>query len=161
MAIWVVDTSPLIFLGTLDRLNLLQRTDRIVYTPQAVFNEVLEKQDIAAQRIVTATNNWLKVQSVADTTAVGLIEADLHWGEAEAIVLVRELKAERLVIDDQDARRFADRCEIKTIGTLGILLAAKLRGEIPSLRIEIDRLLTAGFRINPNLKAAVLKRAGE
>ncbi len=78
---------------------MLQRADRIVYAPQAVFNEVLEKRDIAAQRIVTVTNNWLKVQNVADTTAVELI--------------------------------------------------------------EIDHLLTAGFRINPNLKSAVLKLVGE
>lgn len=161
MAIWIVDTSPLIFLGTLERLDLLQQADRKVYIPQAVFNEVFEKQDIAAQRVVMAVQTWLKVQNVTDVTAVELIEADLHQGEAEAIVLARELKAERLVMDDQDARRFATRCGIKTIGTLGILLAAKLRGELSSLCIEIDRLLTAGFRINPTLRAAVLKRAGE
>jgi hypothetical protein len=50
------------------------------------------------------------VRNVTDETAVTLVQASLHKGEAEAIFLATELHAERLVMDDQDARRFADRC---------------------------------------------------
>jgi predicted nucleic acid-binding protein len=66
MAIWVADTSPLIFLGTLERLDLLRQADRTVYIPQAVFKEVLNKQDVAAQRVAIAAQTWLKVQNVND-----------------------------------------------------------------------------------------------
>jgi predicted nucleic acid-binding protein len=103
----------------------------------------------------------MQVRQVSDHTAVTLVQAALHTGEAEAIVLATELHAERLVLDDQDARRFADRCGLKTIGTLGILLAAKQRGAITSLREEINALAAVGFRANPQLVAAVLQRAGE
>jgi predicted nucleic acid-binding protein len=94
-------------------------------------------------------------------TAVTLVQAALHKGEAEAIVLAAELHAARLVLDDQDARRFADRCGLKLIGTLGILLAAKQRGAIASLREAINALVALGFRINPQLVTAVLQNAGE
>ena len=81
--------------------------------------------------------------------------------EAEAIVLSMELQAERLLIDDQDARRFAIRSGLTVVGTLGILLVAKQRGVIASLRTEINALASLGFRANPRLVTAVLQSAGE
>jgi predicted nucleic acid-binding protein len=44
---------------------------------------------------------------------------------------------------------------------LGILLAAKQRGAIASLRAEINALSSLGFRANPQLVTAVLQSAGE
>lgn len=101
------------------------------------------------------------MRNVTDETAVTLVQASLHKGEAEAIFLATELHAERLVMDDQDARRFANRCGLTVIGTLGILLAAKQRGAIASLRAEINALASLGFRANPRLVTAVLQSAGE
>jgi uncharacterized protein len=57
--------------------------------------------------------------------------------------------------------RLAKRLGVAPVGTLGLLLAAKLRGEIESLRAEIDRLRDAGFRISLALSEAVLREAGE
>jgi predicted nucleic acid-binding protein len=42
---WVVDTSPLIFLAKLGRLDLLRRAADTVCTPQAVLNEIQAKPD--------------------------------------------------------------------------------------------------------------------
>jgi predicted nucleic acid-binding protein len=66
-----------------------------------------------------------------------------------------------VVIDDLDGRRFAYRLGLAPIGTLGLLLAARLRGDLPSLHQEIERLEAAGFRISGALRRAVLERAGE
>src|SRR6266545_3737412 len=161
MSIWVVNTSPLVFLGNLGRLELLRQEGREVYIPRAVAEEIAEKPDAAAQAVQAACATWMQVRNVTDQTAVTLVQAALHKGEAEAIVLATELHVERLVLDDQDARRFAARCGLKIIGTLGILLAAKQRGAIVSLREEIDALLALGFRVNPQLVTAVLQSAGE
>src|SRR2546422_7165009 len=149
MSIWVVNTSPLVFLGNLDRLELLRQERREICIPRAVAEEIAEKPDAAAQAVQAACTTWIQVRDVADRTAVNLVQATLHRGEAEAIVLAAELQAERLVIDDQDARRFADRCGLKTVGTLGILLAAKQYGVIASLRAEMDRLLAPCVRVTP------------
>ena len=161
MSIWVVNTSPLVFLGNLGRLELLRHEGREVYIPRAVAEEIAEKPDAAAQAVQAACATWMQVRNVTDQTAVTLVQASLHKGEAEAIVLATELHAERLVMDDQDARRFADRCGLTAIGTLGILLAAKQRGGIASLRAEINALASLGFRANPRLVTAVLQGAGE
>jgi uncharacterized protein len=161
MSVWVVNTSPLVFLGHLGRLELLRHEGREVCIPRAVAEEIAEKPDAAAHAVQRACTTWMQVRPITDHTAVTLVQATLHQGEAEAIVLATELHAERLVLDDQDARRFADRCGLKTIGTLGVLLAAKQRGAIPSLREEINALAALGFHAQPQLVAAVLQRAGE
>jgi predicted nucleic acid-binding protein len=149
------------FLGNLGELELLRHKGREVYIPQAVAEEVAEKPDATAQAVQAAYATWIQVRNVTDETAVTLVQASLHKGEAEAIVLATELHAERLVMDDQDARRFANRCGLAVIGTLGILLAAKQRGAIASLRAEINALVSLGFRANPRLVTAVLQSAGE
>jgi uncharacterized protein len=130
-----------LFLRNLGRLELLRHEGREVYVPRAVAEEIAEKADAAAQTVQTACTTCMKMRNITDETAVTLVQAALHKGEAEAILLATELHAERLVMDDQDARRFAGRCGLKTIGTLGILLAAKQRGAI--WRIVNQRLTTA------------------
>ncbi len=161
MTLWVVDTSPLLFLAKLERLDLLRQGADNVYIPQAVWAEVCAKPDVAYTQIEHATSVWLKVVAVTNTEAVELLLADLDVGEAEAIVLAKTLKANYVVLDDLDARRFARRAGLKPVGTLGILLAARLRGEIPSIQLEIDRLQAFGFRATEELIKAVLQEAGE
>ena len=116
MSVWVVNTSPLVFLGNLRRLELLRQEGQEVYIPRAVAREVAEKPDAAAQAVQAASETWMRVRDVADRTAVSFVQAALHRGEAEAIVLATELQAAWLVMDDQDARRFADRCGLRTVG---------------------------------------------
>lgn len=161
MSLWVVDTSPLVFLGHLDRLELLRHPGREVCRPQAVADEIAAKADTATQAVEAACATWMQVRQVTDHTAVTFVQAVLHTGEAEAIVLATELHAERLVLDDQEARRFAQRCGLAIIGTLGILLAAKQRGALTSLREELNALAALGFHAHPQLVAAVLQHAGE
>lgn len=93
------------------------------------------------------------------SAAVAGAETRVGDGEAEAMALA--LDAARIVLDDLDARRLADRLGLKVVGTLGLLLTAKLRGEIPSLRAEIDRLRRGGFRAAPALIEEILRSAGE
>jgi predicted nucleic acid-binding protein len=45
--------------------------------------------------------------------------------------------------------------------TVGLLLAAKLRGELAELRPVLDQLTSQGFRISAQLAAEVLKAANE
>ncbi|HEX7183193.1 MAG TPA: DUF3368 domain-containing protein, partial [Thermoanaerobaculia bacterium] len=129
MRLWVVDTSPLIFLAKLDRLDLLRKSaDRIV-APEAVFREAQERGDEASAMIEAIQASWLEVRAVSDGQVLEVLAADLDAGEAEAVALALELKAERLVMDDLDARRFARRVGLSLVGTLGLLLAVRLRGE--------------------------------
>jgi len=161
MRLWVVDASPLIFLAKLDRLDLLKKGADQIIAPPAVVREIGEYPDDASAKIDDARQSWLTVQAVEDRRIVEVLMADLDAGESEVIALAMQLKAERVVLDDLDARRFAHRVGVAPVGTLGLLLAAKLRGELPSLGAEIDRLRQAGFRASPSLSQAVLREAGE
>lgn len=161
MTVWVVDTSPLIFLAKLNRLDLLRKGADRILAPPAVLQEIHAHPDEVAAEIEEARTSWLQIQSVGDRGILEVLMADLDHGEAEAIVLAREVRAERIVMDDLDGRRFARRLGLAPVGTLGLLLAARLRGELPSLRQEIDRLEAAGFRVGEALRQAVLAEAGE
>jgi len=161
MTLWVVDASPLIFLAKLDRLDFLKRSADQVVAPSAVLREISEQRDKASMKINEAQRSWLGVREVEDRRLVDVLMADLDAGESEALALAIESGAERVVLDDLDARRLADRLGLARIGTLGLLLAAKLRGELPSLRAEIDRLQKEGFRVSPALAQALLREAAE
>jgi len=161
MTRWIVDASPLIFLAKLDRLDLLRRSATEVLLPAAVLEEVRRLPDEASARVEEAFGSWLRMGNAGDRSTVEVLDLDLGPGEAEAIVLAREMRADRIVLDDQDARRFARRLGLVPIGTLGILLAARLRGEIQEIRGEIDRLQAQGFRASQELLDAVLREAGE
>lgn len=161
MSLWVVDASPLIFLAKLERLDLLRQAAGSVCLPQAVADEIRAKPDMATQVLEQALQTWIEVRVVDNRMAVDLLLAELDLGEAEVIVLAKILNAEYVVMDDLDARRFARRVGLRPIGTLGLLLAARLRGEIPSLQAEIQRLEKFGFRVSSALKAQLLRAAGE
>ncbi|MBN1659186.1 MAG: DUF3368 domain-containing protein [Anaerolineae bacterium] len=161
LRVWVVDTGPLIFLSKLGHLDLLKGAADTIYAAQAVLDEIHAKPDEAAQAIDLACQPWLTIEQVTNHQAVEILLADLGLGEAETIVLAKEIEAERVVMDDLDARRFAHRIGLHPIGTLGLLLAARLEGKIPSLHKEIEKLADAGFHATPELVDGVLTEAGE
>ncbi|HKH43864.1 MAG TPA: DUF3368 domain-containing protein [Thermoanaerobaculia bacterium] len=98
---------------------------------------------------------------MTDTSLVRVLLADLDEGEAEVIALALELGADRVLLDDLDGRRLARRIGLTPVGTLGVLLAARQKGKIPSLRAEIEKLLERGFRAHEELVVGVLRQAGE
>ncbi len=158
---WVTNASPLIFLAKLDRLDVLQRAASRVLVPSAVVGEITARADEASVQIETALETWLHQQDPSSQERLSLLSQEIGQGEAAAIALGVEVQADRLVLDDLDARRWARRLKLRPVGTLGLLLAARLRGEIPSLEAEIHRLLEVGFRASAALVAAVLQEAGE
>lgn len=86
----------------------------------------------------------------------------LDRGEAEAIALALELKAEELLIDERLGRREANRLGVPIIGVLGILLVAKRRTLINAVQPVVDALISkAGFRVSLQLYEQVLQAAGE
>ncbi|MBS1683119.1 MAG: DUF3368 domain-containing protein [Bacteroidetes bacterium] len=158
----ISDTSPLSNLFIIGRLDILkQMYDRLI-VPEAVMAEllVLEQRGIDLTEIRTA--DWIEVKTITDAAAVNTLLADLDKGEAEAIVLAEELHAQWLLMDETKGRSIARAHGLRIIGLLGILLAAKQRGIVVSVRELIDTLISqAKFRVSEELYIKVISSAGE
>jgi predicted nucleic acid-binding protein len=155
----VSDTSPVTNLMQIDQLNLLQKLFGVVILPEAVYEELCA---IPVQKSIIDQQNWLFVQKPADEKLVAELKKELDKGEAEAIALAVELKAEALIIDELKGRNKAEQVGLKIIGLLGILLEAKKRGLISVVKPLMDELVSkAGFKLHPALYQQVLKICGE
>jgi uncharacterized protein len=93
---------------------------------------------------------------------VHVLQSGLGQGEAETIALGLELPADLVLLDERAGRAAAARVGLRITGVLGVLLRAKLQGDIPMLRPELDALRNkARFFIAPALEKQVLRGAGE
>jgi uncharacterized protein len=54
--------------------------------------------------------------------------------------LAKELGADLAIVDELAVRQELSQHRIPVIGTVGVLMAAKSRGQIGSLKFELDRL---------------------
>ncbi len=160
MSLWVSNTSPLIFLAKLGRLDILRKLAGQVLVPPMVVEEIQHQDDVAARQVLAATQDWLVVDHPSEASH-RIIKASLGAGESAAIALAVTRKADRVILDDLDARRFARRLGLNIIGTAGLLLSARLQGDIESLSEEISRLKQKGFFIADELTRKLLAEAGE
>ena len=105
---------------------------------------------------------WLQVREVQNRALVLALQRDLDRGEAEALALSVQVKAEWALLDERDGRRAAKSLGLKATGILGVLLRARREGKLSSLRKAMEKLQQeAGFRIGPDVFAELLRASGE
>jgi predicted nucleic acid-binding protein len=158
----VSNTSPIIALACVGQLELLRGVYSQIIIPDAVFDEitVAGAGEPGAREIAQAT--WVKCQSVHDTPLVTALRLELDAGEAEAIALAIERNADLILLDERIGRRAAQRLGLTTVGTLGVLIAAKDRGLLAAVRPVLDSLrIDAGFWITDDLYNSVVNAANE
>ena len=138
----ISDTSPLSSLALVGYLSILKDIYTDVIIPQAVANELanLTEEDIRIKAIVSL--NWIQVQQAANLELVTCLRNDynLDIGEAEAIALALELKADELLIDERLGRRETVRLGLSITGILGVLLIAKNRGLVSKVKPIMESL---------------------
>ena len=156
----IVDTGPLVYLAQLNRLTLLQDLYE-PYAPSGVLDEISVWTNEARHLVQTAADDWLKIITITNISLRDHLLPQIDLGEAEVIALAVELGASRVLLDDQDARRSARLYGLQPMGTLGLLLEAKLQGFLPALRPEIERLTQTNFYFSSALIQEVLQAAGE
>ena len=157
----IVNTAPLIFLSKLGRLELLRQGVETVLVPSTVLRELRSVPDSATADVELVLGKWLIEKTCTQLPLLEIVRQSIDPGEAEVITLALELGIADVVLDDLDARRFARRSGLKPIGTLGLLLAAKENGLIASLRDEINKLQSLGFRASDVLISTVLASVNE
>jgi uncharacterized protein len=158
----VSNTSPITSLAGVGQLNLLQQLYGSIIIPQAVYTEMVEAGSLVPGAIEVQTLPWIQTRQVANQELVTELLEELNLGEAQAIVLALELKAELLLLDELPGRTIASQYGLNITGVLGILLEAKRNGSIPAVKPLMDRLIEqVAFRVSSRLYAEVLQSAGE
>jgi predicted nucleic acid-binding protein len=156
----VSDTSPVLNLARIGRLELLHTLFGEVLIPAAVYSEL---QAIRPPDHVNMNRlPWIVVASAVDRRQVEELSGDLDVGEAEAIVLALERHADLLLVDERRGRRKAAASGLTVTGLLGVVAQAKRMGAISAAKPVLDDLIsTAHFWIGAALYAEVLAQLDE
>ena len=158
----VSNTSPIINLAAIEQLTLLHQLYGRLMIPPAVYQEIAVMGPYAAGAQEVRQQAWISCATVTDRALVSALSIELDPGEAEAIAAAVELRAELLLIDEQRGRMIAQRLGLRVVGLLGILIEAKHRGLIETVKPLLDALITrAGFWVKKDLYTRVLQAAGE
>lgn len=157
----VSDTSVLSGLIKLEQIDLLQLLFTEIIIPPTVKKELQELTLFGYDLSDFFDNFWIKIVHPTDTAAIEKLEATLDKGEAEAIILAIQLKADFLLVDERKGRTVAENLGLKVTGLIGILLKAKQNKLIEAIKPVLDELIEKKFRIHPQLYQKVLETAGE
>ena len=156
----VLDASPLIVLFKANLAHLLPQVFNEVLVPGAVWDEVIAggARDTAAQRLQTI--DWLKRVEVL-AIAPDILACSLGQGESEVLSVALNHAGYRAVIDDAAARHCAHTLRVPTLGTGGILVLAKRRSLIPSVKQTVKELRDAGLWLSDEVIILLIQQAGE
>lgn len=158
----VSDTSPINNLAAINQLHLLQQLYGTVIIPEAVYQELTDPDFPVAGAKEVQTFTWIQIRAVEDRTMLKALSSELDPGEAEAIVLALEMKAEQVLIDERRGRMIAARLNLHYTGILGVLVEAKSQGFISTVKPLLDDLINkAGFWVTEPLYKSVLRLVNE
>ena len=158
----ISDTSPITSLLAVNHIHLLKDMYGLVTIPQGVRQELLRVESRRTEIENLLSEGWLQVKPIIDQELFKKIFADLDQGESEAITLGLELRADLILIDETKGRRMAKSYGLQVTGLVGVLMEAKSKKLILSVKELLDELIEkAGFYVKQDLYNSVLKAAGE
>ena len=151
----VADTSPLLNLALIDRLDLLQSQFDSITLPTQVWDELTEGDAGVEPLQRLRETDFLTCVEVERSALFREIARELDRGETAALCYAIEHDAGLVLIDERDGRQVARRHDLTVTGVIGILLRGANNGAV-GLEAELDRLRAAGFWISDDLYERVL-----
>lgn len=103
----------------------------------------------------------MEIQNATDKFSQQLLEIQIDKGEASAIALAMENSGSTLILDDYKARKIAEQLGIDITGTIGVIIKAKLKGIITSIKPLLEKISLTDFRLAADIKILALKEAQE
>ena len=153
----VSDAGPLIALGRLDLIALLNALFAEVQVPEAVIRECLARPDNPdALRIRQALDHGRLVACPNPLQTL----AGLDAGESAAIVHAKVIGA-GVLLDERAGRQRALAMGLTVTGTLGVLVRARQRGLIGPVGPLIAALRASGQRLSQPVVVHALAVVGE
>ena len=158
----VADTSVVLNLCRIQHEHLLPQLFQRVLIPTPVADEFVRLTKTEPRFSGLILPNWIEIFPAPDLVTAEVVQAELDPGEAAAIALFLKQKADALLIDEMLGRKVAKKLGIRTMGIMRILLEARDRKLISSIKVLLDRLeREANFWISADLRRHVLQLAGE
>lgn len=157
----VADSSFLIGISMIRQWGLLAAIVKKLYVAPTVWKEVVVKGQGRPASAEIQQADFIERHSVRNTSGVRRLQIFLNRGEAETLVLAQEIGCPIVFLNERRARKVAQSAGLQTMGVLGVLLVAKRKGFIASIRPLLESLLQQGFRLSHVLCDSVLREAGE
>jgi uncharacterized protein len=163
----ISDTSPLIWLAEVGKITLVKDLFGEVIIPEEVYIEAVEKGlqggFADAQTIKECiSEGWIKLSkfNFKDQSLLQKISGhsfEIHSGEAQAIVLAREMKL-LLLIDESAGRAFGQAWGLKVKGTIYVIISALRKRIIDETQAKeaVLTMVAKGFRLEPTLLARLI-----
>ena len=141
----VSDSTTLIILLDLDKMDLLSNLFPKIIIPEAVYQEISFKKPFKETR-------FIEVRQAKKNELLETLTMMLDQGESEAIALAVELKL-KLIIDEKKGRKIAMNQGIEIIGLLGIIYLNAVKGflTITQAKAFLNHAIDHGYRINQKL----------
>lgn len=157
----VCNSSPIIGLSIICRLDLLWQLFDEVIISEAVYNDNIKNETGIVELEKAIIQKNIFVYKVKNNGLVQQLYGKLHYGEIETIVAAKELNIKYVVIDEKAARNLAEAMSLKPIGIVGVLLLAKKKNKINEIKPYLDILVSRKFRISNKIYKLALQEAGE
>lgn len=126
----VSDSTPLITLMKVARLQILKELFGEIIVPEAVHKELTSNVRFSEGAQQINSSDFIRVISVEDRKSVSLLQraAGLDLGESELIIYAENNKADLLLVDEASGRRVARSMGIEIMGSVGVLVSAFREG---------------------------------
>jgi len=157
----ISNTTPISNFLNIGQINLLKRFFTTIHIPHAVYKEINMHFSNNLEWQKSLDEKFIFVHSLKPSAFLGQLLVNLHPGESEALCLYLEKNASLCLLDDRDARILAQLHKINITGTLGLLIQAKKKGYIQSVKTFMNELKQYHFWINNAMYNKVLLLAHE
>ena len=128
----------------------------VLILPQAVADEIAVKNDDTTRAVQQAiTSKQLIIKETTLRLLAQQLQQRLGKGESEAIALAVELQAERIILDDNAARKEAMRLGLNVRGTLAMIRKLHVQGVIKIA--SVDELYHMLSKINFRIERRIVE----
>ena len=157
----ISNSSPLIAFIKKRDLELLKKLFKNIIIPNAVYNELLNiPKNLEDEKKIFESaikDKFIIIRKIKDFKIPDL---NLGEGEIEAINLCFEIDNPLLLIDEKKGKKIAKTFNVKSLGTLGVLILAEKHGlkTYDNLLENLEILLKKGFYLSSHVITTFIKK---
>jgi predicted nucleic acid-binding protein len=154
----VADSSALIALAIADGLHLLEQLFTEVAVTEQVYNECISLGKPQSEQLKQYLANKIYYVDNDNDIINGVI---IDAGELSAMSLYKKMNADLLLIDDNQGRKVAKLNDVQVIGSVGVLILAKNKNIVASIRPYLTKISESNIFISQKIIDIALQTVGE